>query len=340
MGIVFRSGLTPATAQWDDLLPKIQGCYRRASRVRLSAFGRGFASAAYGISRLLHAAEYVGLPTATAVTLQRDTTALVDRDEPPGVLLARADSDDVPSRSFAGVRWDLLCGSPETGGLGALNFHHHHSARAAKWGVRLLLDGTSRPLTRLAWAVLAARFPRPSVPLLASRHLQRLFHTSPTPQEAVPPGLPAPLRRLLDSLHALPVLGRRIGSEQGELQAAWLPTLELVSWRLHHAEDYVAGMMQLGTPVWAPAAAMPGGRHDVALCDYSVRLGTHLLTTPALLERAHRFRLFIEEVGGTLPPAVAAPAAMRIVLSKLWRLPLPNTLKQTYWYCFLNGMPT
>jgi hypothetical protein len=59
----------------------------------------------------------------------------------------------------------------------------------------------------------------------------------------------------------------------------------------------------------------------------------------SLLERAHRFRLFVEEVGGTLPSAVAAPAVMRTVLRKLWRLPLPNTLKQTYWYCFLNGMP-
>ncbi len=97
----------------------------------------------------------------------------------------------------------------------------------------------------------------------------RLFHTGSAPQVAVPPGLPGPLQRTLDSLHALPVLVRLTGLEQGAtaLQAGWLPTLKLVGWHQHHVEVYAAGMMQLGTPVLAPAASLPGGRHGLELCD-------------------------------------------------------------------------
>ena len=47
----------------------------------------------------------------------------------------------------------------------------------------------------------------------------------------------------------------------------------------------------------------------------------------------------MEEVGGALPPGVTAMEAMRRTLTALWRLPLPNTLKQTFWYFFLDALP-
>jgi hypothetical protein len=342
LGVEFRRGLAPASAQWDESLAKIEVCYRRASRVQLSAFGRGFASAAYGVSRLLHAAEYAGLPAATAAALQTATGALVDRDEPPGAPQPRDDASETRPKSFSGVRWDLQCGSPELGGLGALHFEHHLSARAAKWGVRLLLDGTSRPWTRLAWSILAAKFPRPPLTVLAGKHVWRLQNPAAATPLPLPPFLPPPLRRILAPLQRMPALGRSTRSEQGAvaLQPGWLTAQELVSWRLHHVGAYAATMFQLGTPAWASAGASSDGDKGVALWDYSVRFGTHLLTQPALLERADRFRLFVEEVGGALPPELAAAAAMRAVLRRLWKLPLPNTLKQTFWYCFLNGLPT
>ena len=344
LGVVFHRGVTPASAQWDDLLDKVEVCYRRATRVNLSAFGRGFASAAYGVSRLLHAAEFTGLPAAAVKRLQQATSALVDRDEPPGLPLSGGEAADEPGRSFAGVRWDLLCGRPETGGLGALNFQHHLSARAAKWGLRLLLDGTTRPWTTVAWSALAAHLPCPPLAVLGARHVFRQFNTLPAipaPAVPLPPSLPPPLRRILDSLRALPALGRRTRSEQGvaALQPEWLHVLELVSWRLHHQDGYAANMLRLGTPAWVHPPPWAGDGMGTALWDYSVRRGARLLTAPAELERGERFRLFVEEGGGALPAALVPPAAMGSALRRLWRLPFSNHLKQTFWYCFLNGLP-
>ena len=41
-------------------------------------------------------------------------------------------------------------GGPTSGGLGALPFAQHLVAREAKWALRLLIDGTSKPWSKLA----------------------------------------------------------------------------------------------------------------------------------------------------------------------------------------------
>jgi len=117
--------------------------------------------------------------------------------------------------------------------------------------------------------------------------------------------------------------------------------MDLFAWRLLRLPAYAPAMFALGAPVWTLPA--PGTSQDAAgtsLWDYSVKLGVRHLTSPAVEERAQRFRLFVEEAGGSLPPAVPTSSAMCTALSALWRLPLSNDLKQAFWLCFLDGLPT
>ena len=343
LGIHLHRGVTPASAPWEEMLSKVQACYRRASHVRLSAFGRGFASAAYGVSQLMHAAEYAGLPAAIAETLQKSTAALVDRDEAPGVPRPAEDERGAGRGSFAGARSDLLCGSPAVGGFGALDFQSHLTARAAKWALRLLIDGTSRPWTKLVWAVLAQAFPRGAHFTALTRHLHRLQYDGVHGAGEFPPQLPGPVNRLLQALQALPALGRRVTNAQGgaEPRGNWLYATELIAWRLHYQHAYATSMFALGAPAWSmPTLAPTRETAGASLWDYSVKMGMQLLTTPALEERAGRFHRFVGEAGGSLPPTTSAAAAMSSALRALWGLPLPNALKQDFWYCYLDALPT
>jgi len=138
------------------------------------------------------------------------------------------------------------------------------------------------------------------------------------------------------------MLSRRVHGADGAtvLSTPWVPALALVGWRLHRTPQYTANMLAQGTLVWAHTAPLPVRAAGTSIWDYSVKLGTQLLTVPAMEERAQRFGRFVEEVGGSLPPDVDAQTAMRLALQKLWRLPLPNALKQPFWYCFLDAFPT
>ena len=329
LGVCFHSGTAPATARWDELQAGITKCFSRLPHVRLSAFGRGFATAAYGVSRLLHAAENVGLPAAQGAALLTATAAVVDRDESPRGPLRTTLHADAPQRRFSGVRRDLISGHPTSGGLGTLPFAHHLTAREAKWALRLLVEGTSRLWGRMAWTLLARAFPPP--PGWVLNHVL-------APSRPLPP----PLRRLLLAAAALPALSRRAATANGstQLSADGLPVLAMFGWRLHRHPDYTTTMLALGTPAWPNPPPLSSDPAGTTLWTYSVRLGTHLLTQPAALARAIRFQRFVEEAGGALPPGVTAMEAMRRALTALWRLPLPNTLKQTFWYCFLDALPT
>jgi hypothetical protein len=344
LGVTFRHGTDPPEAPWAELRHGVERCYSRVAGVRLSAFGRGFSSAAYGVSRLLHAAEYAGLPAAEAAALQRATATLVDRDEAPTVpphLLLR---DDRPPRSFAGVRSALLCGHPTTGGMGALPLEEHVRARTAKWGLRLLLTGTGKPWTSLAWVLLGAALRCPPPAALVATHLsfaqqqQRRLDWMQLPMTTLPP----PLRRLLAAVTALPTLSRRVVAADGRVLLAqdWLTVPALFLWRLHRPQAYTDHMLSLGAPAWQHGPLLPAVPVGTTLWEYSVRLGTRMFNAPAAAQRAQRFQRFVQEVGGDLPTEAAAQASMHSVLRALWRLPLSNDLKQPFWYCFLDALPT
>jgi len=95
--------------------------YGRLARLPLSIFGRAAAAAGYGVPKLLFQAEFAGLPTATASSLDTLTTKLVDRGMAP--------SDRQPH--LPGVPSSLLPGAPVTGGFGVLPWRQHVTARHA-----------------------------------------------------------------------------------------------------------------------------------------------------------------------------------------------------------------
>ena len=91
----------------------------------LSIVGRGMGSAAYGVSKLLYAAEFSELPSRqNCQQLQAMVAKLVDRGQAP------ADA----TRNFTGVPARLLVGRPADGGFGVLPWYEHIIARHAWWG--------------------------------------------------------------------------------------------------------------------------------------------------------------------------------------------------------------
>ena len=135
LGISFRADGT-VSADWDGLLSQIKKSYTFLSRPPLSVFGRGVASASYGISKLLYAAEFVGMPPPAIIQeLNKITAKLVDRGMAP----------DAQGRAFAGIRKDLLAGHPSTGGFGVMPWEQHIRARHAMWAVRMMLGSPEQP---------------------------------------------------------------------------------------------------------------------------------------------------------------------------------------------------
>jgi hypothetical protein len=144
LGVLLRADGT-VSADWPGLLAKVEKAYSFLSRLKLSHFGRGFASAGYGLSKILYAAEFVGLPPADVLQrLDCITAKLVDRGLPP----------DAQGRVFAGVRAELLAGHPRTGGFGAMPWQHHIIARHAVWATRLMLGASATPWVHVARRLL------------------------------------------------------------------------------------------------------------------------------------------------------------------------------------------
>jgi hypothetical protein len=112
------------------LADRVEGVLKALGRLArmsyLSVFGRGLGSAAYGVSKLLYAAEFSDVPPpALCVKLSKAVAKLVDRGLSP---------DYRGPKKFAGVGWQLLQGRPANGGFGAMPWKEHIIARHAWWG--------------------------------------------------------------------------------------------------------------------------------------------------------------------------------------------------------------
>jgi exonuclease III len=191
LGLEF--GAADSTAKWPQLLEGVRGCFTRLAGLPLSVFGRGFASAAYGVSKVLYHAEFTGVPPAAAVTeLCRVTAKVVERQLPPASTL----------RKFAGVPGWALVGRPAEGGFGALHWVNNVLARHAKWALALLLGGADVP-----WVFVAGELLRCCAGEVAAHHLMGLltWAKGEPPPGAVAP-LPPPLRRLHEGLASLPAV--------------------------------------------------------------------------------------------------------------------------------------
>lgn len=192
LGITFGSAADP-TASWPNLVSGVEERYARLADLprSFSVFGRGFASAAYGVSRFLYHAEFSGHPPPQHLDrLTTITARIVDRRQAP------ADA----ARRFAGLASWLLPGRPVQGGFGALPWPEHITSRHAWWGLRLILEPDSTPWVAVARALLC------TCAAEVGWHPLGLLHWRPATQPV--PGrasqLPQPLHRLHTALASLP----------------------------------------------------------------------------------------------------------------------------------------
>jgi hypothetical protein len=194
LGMTFGATADP-TARWPDLLDGVKRCYTRLALLpRLSVFGRGFASAAYGVSKVLYHAEFTGQPPQPVLDeLARVTAKVVER------RLAPADT----TRRFAGLPGWVLPGRPAEGGFGALHWYDHILSRHAKWCLQLVLGSDAVP-----WIAVARALLRSCAGEVAAHPLGLLLWPADGNQQL--PGmvapLPPPLRRLHVGLSRLPVI--------------------------------------------------------------------------------------------------------------------------------------
>lgn len=203
LGITFSNeglepeGFEPEGADWTSLLGAVSECYTKIARLPLSMFGRAFAAAGYGISKLLYHAEFTAVPAWVTKQLQRITAQLVDRKLPPAATTLRR------TRCLPGIPSQRLTGPPTQGGVGLLPWRQHITARRAIWGKRLL-EGLAAmapvlPAVPLQGATLANTPPW----ILAAAAI--LSHRRPTTHPALTflatcsqkqPGQPSPTREL------------------------------------------------------------------------------------------------------------------------------------------------
>ena len=192
---------TTASDWWTACTVRVHKAYSRIAAAKLSIFGRAMAAAAYGISQLLHCAELSDLPPPRAIKeLTKSTAKLVDRGRPP----------EDTTRTFTGMAYALLPGSPKAGGFGAMPWREHIIARHATWAARLaiafLSSGPCPP-----WAAVMAALHQ-GANLSPHCHPMWLFtHPKEAGQRGNSAGLVGPLHatpmgRLLTAAQSLPPL--------------------------------------------------------------------------------------------------------------------------------------
>ncbi|PRW57871.1 Transposon TX1 uncharacterized 149 kDa [Chlorella sorokiniana] len=315
LGVTFASTPDPAAAatRWQEVLEGVEACYGRiASLRRLSIFGRGLASAAYGVSRLLYRAEFSGHPpTATTEALQRATSklplhrmhaALASLPRPVGVaspmpgpwcwaaplwgnpFFISAEYPDGIDHEF----FDFAAAGISTLGellhlRQALTAVHSQAAYRMVWFAQL----------RGAYAFVERHVAAERVALLV---------------DALPPGWVSAAQSAADQLAA----GGVQPPAQPDALAAMIPCL---AWR-------------------RSAAAAP-----LTLRTFRVREGTALLTAPLRRRRLQSyFTPFAVEAAGAAHDGSGQEVAA--LLQRLWRLRCDNGLKEPFWLLAHNGLPT
>ena len=196
LGIPVGATAAPAVAEeWDKIFAGLWPAFDRIARARLSIFGRGFATAAYGTSTMLYRAEHCdALPQRHLARLATTTARLVERGQSP--------MDH--SRRFAGIHHTFLPDSPASGGFGTLPWKEHIAARHAAWAARLataVLLGDSPPWASVLGALMRGNH--------ASPHFHPLWLFTGPRGQGTDPGdgpSPSPIGRLRTAARTLPPL--------------------------------------------------------------------------------------------------------------------------------------
>jgi uncharacterized membrane protein YgcG len=219
LGVTFRRGTQQPAPDWAVPLATVEACFDRSAGLGLSAMGRGVASAAYGVSRLLFQAEFNAVDGDVCARLDRMVRRLVLEPTPrhnnggdggggnAGSSSGSSGAGNSNSSSSGGsdgsgssssrgqsaawarrgkrlqCRAQLLWGSPREGGWGVLPWREHCLARHAWWGGRMFDPAAQvQPWVRLARSVL------------------RTYSGS----SLSTPLLPPPLARIVSALERLP----------------------------------------------------------------------------------------------------------------------------------------
>lgn len=256
LGVPIANGAPPpaaTAARWAELADRVEAVYGRAARLGLSVFGRGFASAGYGVSKLLYHAEFLGHPPpAVARRLTRATARLVDRAQGPRSR----------RRRFAGLHHSVLFGRPADGGFGALPLAEHVSARHARWGARLI--ALSHPPTPPA-AGAAAAPPTPQPPAAAAAPpAPPTLPPPPAPAAPPPPAAPG----------APPAQPNPPSPAAPPSQAARPPWVAL-------AGVLLGGLPASGLLLWPPGAPLPGSMAGLPPPLHRLHTALSLLPAPA-----------------------------------------------------------
>lgn len=188
---VLHTATGQSLVDWGAMWSKVQAKLGYIAHLPLSMFGRAFACDAYALSKMLYAAEFVGVPPQQVWdVMQQEVCKLVDRGQAP--------SDH--SHAFAGMAAELLVGHPKTGGCGLLPLSQHIVSRHAMWGIRHMLQLSEVPWVHVARSILHPGAPAgPAWAMLALYMSDVSSRTGPTGNP-----LPPPLLRLAQALQAVP----------------------------------------------------------------------------------------------------------------------------------------
>ena len=198
LGVTFMA-TGQAVVNWQKLVDGVETRYKRIARLPLSMFGRAFAASGYGLSRLLYAAEFVGVPPESVMQrLQSVTAKLVAQGQPP----------DATGHHFASIAAPALVGHPKVGGCGVMCLEQHIRARHARWAMRLMTQPSTVPWVHVARHILVPAAVQ-SCPSWGHLLLASCNTATPQSPEAVdhPVGnwhIPAPLHNMVRSLQVLP----------------------------------------------------------------------------------------------------------------------------------------
>ena len=95
----------PAIAEWSPRLNKARGSYCKVSQLHLSIVKHPLGACGYGLSKLLHHAEFCGMPVKVGADLSIITTALMKRGL--AYKVRRRALPEVPANLLSGHPNDL-----------------------------------------------------------------------------------------------------------------------------------------------------------------------------------------------------------------------------------------
>ena len=307
---------------WQKRTSKAIDRITRISRLPLSAMGRGIAISTYGLSTFLYHAEFCGLPP-TLEDIQNLCASTIGR----------------------GISRNLFIGSPKLGGFGLLPVYAHVRARHAAMATRLI-DALCRPPTDDAnaqkpplWTVLAEKLLMHACPHLhpAQTLLAATLASAVDASRGLigPPSLPQPHRlppgTLTHMASALQACGPLIAPNAHSVVDILTTPLQdptLLSQLKWHHDDPAPF---LPNPTLAPAASR------LAVRDIT----EHLTAQTTSRVRFSRHCTYVRQALGPHSTAPFMPSLKSFLstLQTIWRMEVPNTIKEVLWRLSVNAIP-